>query len=163
MDGTQVKSARNYTQVEDALDLDRERLRFEEERMFAVNLFTELGLSEKVSLKLYTYGIFLASQVVTATDNELRNAGVPAAKITKFRDGAAEAAAAELQDPVTSKSSVVKDKKASEEGVVSKKVNRFRRESKKIGKNLPDHYIEELARESETKKLTKKDIQKLWV
>jgi len=161
MDGTQVKSARNYTQVEDALDLDRERLRFEEERMFAVNLFTEMGLSEKVSLKLYTHGIFLASQVVTATDNELRNAGVPAAKITKFRDGAAKAAAAELQDPVTSKKPAARGKKASKDDVVTKKVNRFRREAKKIGKNLPGHYIEELARESETKKLTKKDIQKL--
>jgi DNA-directed RNA polymerase subunit A" len=161
MDGTQVKSARNYTQVEDALDLDRERLRFEEERMFAVNLFTEMGLSEKVSLKLYTHGIFLASQVVTATDNELRNAGVPAAKITKFRDGAAEAAAAELQDPVTSKKPAARGKKASKDDVVTKKVNRFRREAKKIGKDLPGHYIEELARESETKKLTKKDIQKL--
>ena len=67
--------------MEDALDLDRERLRFEEERMFAVELYKGMGLSEKVSLGLYTHGIFLASQVVTATDNELRNAGVPAAKM----------------------------------------------------------------------------------
>ena len=161
MDGTQVKSARNYTQVEDALDLDRERLRFEQERMFAIDLFTGMGLSEKVSRSLYTHGIFLASQVVTATDNELRNAGVPAAKITKVRNASAEAAAAELQKPVTSKGPVAKGKKASEDDVVIKKVNRFRREAKKIGKKLPELYIEELARESETKKLTKKEIQKL--
>ncbi len=161
MDGTQVKSARNYTQVEDALDLDRERLRFEQERMFAIDLFTGMGLSEKVSRSLYTHGIFLASQVVTATDNELRNAGVPAAKITKVRNASAEAAAAELQKPVTSKGSAAKGKKASEDDVVIKKVNRFRREAKKIGKKLPELYIEELARESETKKLTKKEIQKL--
>ena len=93
MDGTQVKSARNYTQVEDALDLDRERLRFEEERLTAVKLYKEMGLSEKVSRSLYKYGIFKASQVVIATDNELRNAGVPASKIAKLRDAAAEAAA----------------------------------------------------------------------
>ncbi len=161
MDGTQVKSARNYTQVEDALDLDRERLRFEQERMFAIDLFTGMGLSEKVSRSLYTHGIFLASQVVTATDNELRNAGVPAAKITKVRNASAEAAAAELQKPVTSKGPAAKGKKASEDDVVIKKVNRFRREAKKIGKKLPELYIEELARESETKKLTKKEIQKL--
>ena len=54
MDGTQVKSARNYTQVEDALDLERELLRFEEERMFAVDLFKGMGLSEKVSVS-YTH------------------------------------------------------------------------------------------------------------
>ena len=160
MDGTQVKSARNYTQVEDALDLDRERLRFEKERMFALELFTGMGLSEKVSRGLYTHGIFLASQVVTATDNELRNAGVPAAKITKFRNASAEAAATELQKPVTSKGPA-KSKKDSEDDVVIKKVNRFRREARKIGKELPELYIEELACESETKKLTKKDIQKL--
>ena len=53
MDGTQVKSARNYTQVEDSLDLDRERLRFEEERITALKLFTEMGLSQKVSLSLF--------------------------------------------------------------------------------------------------------------
>ena len=78
MDGTQVRSARNYTQIEDALDLERERLRFEEEKIFATKLYTGMGLSEKVSLSLFTHGIFLASQVVTATDNELRMAGVPA-------------------------------------------------------------------------------------
>ena len=81
MDGTQVKSARNYTQVEDALDLDRERLRFEEERLVAVKMYKEMGLSDKVSRSLYKYGIFKASQVVIATDNELRNAGVTASKI----------------------------------------------------------------------------------
>ena len=43
MDGTQVKSARNYTQVEDALDLDRERLRFEEERLTAIKMYKEMG------------------------------------------------------------------------------------------------------------------------
>ncbi len=52
MDGTQVKSARNYTQVEDALDLERERLRFEEERMSAIKLFTGMKISQKVSLGL---------------------------------------------------------------------------------------------------------------
>ena len=161
MDGTQVKSARNYTQVEDALDLDRERLRFEKERIFALDLFTGMGLSVKVSRGLYTHGIFLASQVVTSTDNELRNAGVPAAKITKIRNASAEAAATELQKPVTSKGPVAKGKKASENDVVIKKVNRFRREARKIGKKLPELYIEELACESETKKLTKNNIQKL--
>ena len=32
MDGTAVRSARNYTQVEDSFDLSRDRLRFEQER-----------------------------------------------------------------------------------------------------------------------------------
>ena len=90
MDGTQVKSARNYTQVEDALDLERERLRFEEERMSAIKLFTGMNLSQKVSRGLYTHGIWKASQVVTATDAELLNAGVPKAKVAKFRDAAAK-------------------------------------------------------------------------
>ena len=118
MDGTQVKSARNYTQVEDALDLDRERLRFEEERLVAVKMYKEMGLSDKVSRSLYKYGIFKASQVVIATDNELRNAGVPASKIAKFRDAAAEAAAIELQVPVPKKTKAKKDSKDKDDGVI---------------------------------------------
>ncbi len=161
MDGTQVKSARNYTQVEDALDLDRERLRFEEERMFAVELYKGMGLSEKVSLGLYTHGIFLASQVVTATDNELRNAGVPAAKMAKFREAAAEAAAAELQEAAPAKRSTTKTKKAKKEEAVTKKANKFRRAALKATSNLPEAYAEEIARKAETQKLKKDGLQKL--
>jgi hypothetical protein len=61
MDGTQVRSARNYTQIEDALDLERERLRFEQERLVAIKLYTDMGLSEKVARSLYGHRIFLAS------------------------------------------------------------------------------------------------------
>ena len=161
MDGTQVKSARNYTQVEDALDLERELLRFEEERMFAVDLFKGMGLSEKVSLGLYTHGIFLASQVVTATDNDLRNAGVPATKIAKFRDAAAEAAAAELQKPVAAKRPAAKDKKGSKDEPVKKKINKFRKTALKAASELPGAYIEEIAQEAETKKLSKNDIESI--
>tara|TARA_B100000029_G_scaffold313657_1_gene306091 strand:+ start:667 stop:2952 length:2286 start_codon:yes stop_codon:yes gene_type:complete len=161
MDGTQVKSARNYTQVEDALDLERERLRFEEERMFALDLFKGMGLSQKVSLGLYTHGIFLASQVVTATDNELKNAGVAAGKIAKFREAAAEAAAAELQEPVAAKIPAAKDKKSTKDETVTKKANKFRKSALKIASNLSDAYAEEIAREAETKKLGKKDIEAL--
>ena len=161
MDGTQVKSARNYTQVEDALDLDRERLRFEEERMFAVELYKGMGLSEKVSLGLYTHGIFLASQVVTATDNELRNAGVPAAKMAKFREAAAEAAAAELQEAAPPKRSTTKTKKAKKEETVTKKANKFRRAALKATSSLPEAYAEEIARKAETQKLKKDGLQKL--
>ena len=161
MDGTQVKSARNYTQVEDALDLDRERLRFEEERMFAVELYKGMGLSEKVSLGLYTHGIFLASQVVTATDNELRSAGVPAAKMAKFREAAAEAAAAELQEAAPAKRSTTKTKKAKKEETVTKKANKFRRAALKAANNLPEAYAEEIARKAETQKLKKDGLQKL--
>ncbi|HJM17643.1 MAG TPA: DNA-directed RNA polymerase subunit A'' [Candidatus Poseidoniia archaeon] len=161
MDGTQVKSARNYTQVEDALDLERERLRFEEERLFAMKLYTGMGLSEKVSLSLYTHGIFLASQVVTATDNELRNAGVPATKIAKFREAAAEAAAAELQEPVTTKKPSAKGKKGAKDEPVTKKVNKFRKGALKASADLPASYQEEIAQEAETKKLSKDDIQKI--
>ena len=161
MDGTQVKSARNYTQVEDALDLDRERLRFEEERMFAVELYKGMGLSEKVSLGLYTHGIFLASQVVTATDNELRSAGVPAAKMAKFREAAAEAAAAELQEAAPAKRSTTKAKKAKKEETVTKKANKFRRAALKAANKLPEAYAEEIARKAETQKLKKDGLQKL--
>ena len=161
MDGTQVKSARNYTQVEDALDLDRERLRFEEERLVAVKMYKEMGLSDKVSRSLYKYGIFKASQVVIATDNELRNAGVPASKIAKFRDAAAEEAAIELQVPVPKKTKVKKDSKDKDDGAIIKTVNKFRKSALKLGSNLPDVYVEELAREAETSKLTKTGIQEI--
>ena len=161
MDGTQVKSARNYTQVEDSLDLDRERLRFEEERKTALKLFTEMGLSQKVSLSLFTHGIFLASQVVIATDNELKAAGVPATKITKLRNAAAEAAAIELQEPVTSKRTVRKKKKAETEGKRVKKINKFRKQANSLASELPGLYNEEIAIEAETNKLTRKDIETL--
>ncbi len=160
MDGTQVKSARNYTQVEDALDLERERLRFEEERMSAIKLFTGMNLSQKVSLGLYTHGIWKASQVVTATDAELLNAGVPKAKVAKFRDAAAEAAAIELQKPVA-KPKATKRKKVVEEEVVVKKANKYRKRADKLTGKLPEVYGEEIAQKAETEKLAKKDIETL--
>ena len=158
MDGTQVRSARNYTQIEDALDLERERLRFEQERMVAVKLYTDMGLSEKVALGLYGHGIFLASQVVIATDNELRMAGVPATKIAKFREKAAVATEIELQKPVSSKGVVV-DKSETDE--VVKKVNKYRRQATKLGEKLPERYAEEIAQQAETEKLKKKEIENL--
>jgi len=160
MDGTQVKSARNYTQVEDALDLERERLRFEEERMSAIKLFTGMNLSQKVSLGLYTHGIWKASQVVTATDAELLNAGVPKAKVAKFRDAAAEAAAIELQEPVA-KPKATKRKKVVEDEIVVKKANKYRKRADKLTEKLPEVYGEEIAQKAETKKLAKKDIEAL--
>ena len=120
-----------------------------------------MGLSEKVSLGLYTHGIFLASQVVTATDNELRNAGVPAAKMAKFREAAAEAAAAELQEAAPAKRSTTKTKKAKKEETVTKKANKFRRAALKAANNLPEAYAEEIARKAETQKLKKDGLQKL--
>ena len=161
MDGTQVRSARNYTQIEDSLDLERERLRFEQERLDAVNLYTSMGLSEKVSLSLYTHGIFLATQVVIATDNELRMAGVPATKIAKFRENSAKAAEAELKDPVASKGVVADDKKSGADKETLKKLNRYRRQATKLGEKLSERYIEEIARKAETEKLAKKAIEDL--
>ena len=159
MDGTQVRSARNYTQIEDALDLERERLRFEKERMVAVKLYTDMGLSEKVAMSLYGHGIFLASQVVIATDNELRMAGVPATKIAKFREKAAVATEIELQKPVSSKGVVTDDKSETDE--VVKKVNKYRRQATKLGEKLPERYAEEIAQQAETEKLNKKEIENL--
>ena len=159
MDGTQVRSARNYTQIEDALDLERERLRFEQEKLVAVKLYTDMGLSEKVALGLYGHGIFLASQVVIATDNELRMAGVPATKIAKFREKAAVATEIELQKPVSSKGVVADDKSETDE--VVKKVNKYRRQATKLGEKLPERYAEEIAQQAETEKLKKKEIENL--
>ena len=161
MDGTQVKSARNYTQVEDSIDLDRERLRFEEERIVALDLFTKMGLSKKVSLSLFTHGIFLASQVVIATDNELKDAGVPNAKIAKFREAAAEAAAIELQKPITSKATVKKKKIADKESKPIKKINKHRKMSTDLASKLPDIYVEEISANAEQNKLKRNDIEDL--
>jgi DNA-directed RNA polymerase subunit A" len=161
MDGTQVRSARNYTQVEDALDLDRERLRFEQERRFAITLYTGMGLSGKVSLGLYRHGIFLASQVVTATDNELRMAGVPATKIAKFREKAAVATTIELKKPVAPKGIVTDDKKARADDGTTKKFNKYRKQAIKLGEKLCERYVEEIARKAESEKLIKKAIEEL--
>ena len=161
MDGTQVRSARNYTQVEDALDLERERLRFEQERLVAVKMYTDMGLSEKVALGLYGHGIFLASQVVIATDNELRMAGVPVAKIAKFREKAAVATEIELQKPISSKDIVADSKDAETDKDKVKKVNKYRKQATKLGEKLPERYVEEIAHQAETEKLNKKAIENL--
>ena len=81
-------------------------------------------------------------------------AGVPATKIAKFRDASAEAAAAELQEPVAAKSPVAKGKK-SEEKTVTKKANKFRKGALKAASNLPEAYAEEIAQKAETNKLSK--------
>ena len=161
MDGTQVKSARNYTQIEDSLDLERERLRFEEERMKAIELFTGVGLSERVALGLYTHGIFLASQVVIATDNELRNAGVPASKILKFREASAENATIELQKAASPKKTIIKTKKDEGKDASIRKISKYRKQTLQICKDLPNNYIEEIVSKAEIEKLSKKDIEKL--
>ena len=161
MDGTQVRSARNYTQIEDALDLDRERLRFEQERLEAVKLYTGMGLSEKVALGLYTHGIFLASQAVIATDNELRTAGVPVSKIAKFRENSAKATEIELKDPGALKGIVADEKKLETDKGASKKLNRYRKQAIKLAEKLSERYTEEIARTAETGKLGKEPIEDL--
>ena len=47
------------------------------------------------------------------------------------------------------------------EETVTKKANKFRKEALKAGAKLSGAYIEEIAREAETNKLSKKDIQKM--
>ena len=85
------------------------------------------------------------------------------AKIAKFRENAAEAAALELQEPKKSKRSTKKEK-ASEIGKSSTaKINKFRKSANKLSGDLSERYSEEVAREAETKKLAKKDIEGLVI
>ena len=81
MDGKPVRSARNYTQIEDTFDLARARLRFEQERIASRNLYTELGFSEKTAAGLFGAGLHLASQAAAAFVAELNVAEVPQTRL----------------------------------------------------------------------------------
>ncbi|MEC8878051.1 MAG: hypothetical protein VX554_02590, partial [Candidatus Thermoplasmatota archaeon] len=100
MDGKPVRSARNYPPIEDPFDLDRDRLRFEQERIASRNLYTELGFSGKTAAGLFGAGLHLASQAAAATDIELKAAEVPQTRLAEFRRAAEAAAAQELVQPL---------------------------------------------------------------
>ena len=154
MDGTSVRSARNYTQIEDHLDLERERIRFAEEREKATKMFVSLGVSEKAAVNLYKRGLFLPSHVADVSDVLLRECGVPASKLEKFRNSA------------VGYSSEKGDEKKKPEIDVSmatevhgeKKTSSYKKNARKASEGLPEHYIDEIIRNSEENRLVKKDI-----
>jgi len=52
LNGTPVKSARNYTQIEDSFDWDHERKRLERERIQTLKSYVKLGLTDRIAEKL---------------------------------------------------------------------------------------------------------------
>ena len=59
-----------------------------EEREKATKMFVSLGVSEKAAVNLYKRGLFLPSHVADVSDVLLRECGVPASKLEKFRNSA---------------------------------------------------------------------------
>ena len=49
-------------------------------------MFVSLGVSEKAAVNLYKRGLFLPSHVADVSDVLLRECGVPASKLEKFRN-----------------------------------------------------------------------------
>ena len=125
MDGTSVRSARNYTQIEDHLDLERERIRFAEERAKATKMFVSLGVSEKASVNLYKRGLFNSTHVADVSDALLLECGVPASKLEKFRNGAVEYSIAKKDE----QKGVVVDVAMASEVHGEKKISRKRAEN----------------------------------
>ncbi len=154
MDGTSVRSARNYTQIEDHLDLERERIRFAEEREVATKMFISLGVSEKAAVNLYKRGLFISTHVADVSDALLRECGVPASKLEKFRNGAVKYSKDKKDEKVVS---VVDVSKATEVHG-EKKISSYRKSARRESKGLPNHYINEIIRNSEEQRLPKKEI-----
>ncbi len=159
MDGKPVRSARNYTQIEDTFDLERDRLRFEQERIASRNLYTELGFSEKTAAGLFGAGLYLASQAAAATDIELKAAEVPQTRLEEFRRVAEAAAAQELVQP----SPIDKTKlvETLPDDDVKRKLNPFRARALKLAGRLPEHYCKEIVMKTEHGRLKQKAIEEL--
>ncbi|MDP6834844.1 MAG: DNA-directed RNA polymerase subunit A'' [Candidatus Poseidoniia archaeon] len=159
MDGKPVRSARNYTQIEDTFDLERDRLRFEQERIASRNLYTELGFSEKTAAGLFGAGLHLASQAAAATDIELKAAEVPQTRLEEFRRVAEAAAAQELVQPSPIDKTKLVETLADD--VVKRKLNPFRTRALKLTGKLPEHYRKEIVMKTERERLKQKAIGEL--
>ena len=161
MDGTPVRSARNYTQVEDSFDLSRDRLRFEQERIDAQRIYTELGFSEKTAQGLFAGGLYHPAQAAAATDEELKDADVPMSRLPEFRTAVEEAAAKALAEPAKAPSKGIEVADLEEEEDAGRKLNPFRVRALKLAEGLPSHYIEEIARSAEKGRLKAKGVKEL--
>ena len=160
MDGKPVRSARNYTQIEDTFDLERDRLRFEQERIASRNLYTELGFSGKTAAGLFGAGLHLASQAAAATDIELKAAEVPQTRLAEFRRAAEAAAAQELVQPLPiDKTKLVETQTANLE--TKRKLNPFRARALKLARRLPEHYCKEIVMKTERDRLKQKAVEEL--
>jgi DNA-directed RNA polymerase subunit A" len=161
MDGTPVRSARNYTQVEDSFDLSRDRLRFEQERINAQRIYTELGFSEKTAQGLFAGGLYHPAQAAAATNEELKDADVPMSRLPEFRTAVEEAAAKALAEPAKAPSKGVEVADLEEEEDAGRKLNPFRVRALKLAEGLPSHYVEEIARSAGKKRLKTKGVKEL--
>ena len=161
MDGTPVRSARNYTQVEDSFDLSRDRLRFEQERINAQRIYTELGFSEKTAQGLFAGGLYHPAQAAAATNEELKDADVPMSRLLEFRTAVEEAAAKALAEPAKAPSKGVEVADLEEEEDAGRKLNPFRVRALKLAEGLPSHYVEEIARSAGKKRLKTKGVKEL--
>ena len=160
MDGKPVRSARNYTQIEDTFDLERDRLRFEQERIASRNLYTELGFSEKTAAGLFGAGLHLASQAAAATDTELKVAEVPQTRLEEFRRAAEAAAVRELAQPApVDKRKLVET--LPDEIEAKRQLNPFRVRALKLTAGLPEHYRREIVMQTERNRLKQKAIGEL--
>ena len=161
MDGTAVRSARNYTQVEDSFDLSRDRLRFEQERIDAQRVYTDLGFSGKTAQGLFTGGLYHPTQAAAATDEELKDADVPMSRLEEFRKAVEEAAAKALTEPAKAPTKGVEVADLEEEKEAGRKLNPFRIRALKLAKGLPSHYVEEIACSAEKGRLKAKGVKEL--
>nr|AIF10365.1 DNA-directed RNA polymerase, subunit A'' (rpoA2) [uncultured marine group II/III euryarchaeote KM3_45_C02]AIF17293.1 DNA-directed RNA polymerase, subunit A'' (rpoA2) [uncultured marine group II/III euryarchaeote KM3_76_H07] len=161
MDGTPVRSARNYTQVEDSFDLSRDRLRFEQERIDAQRVYTELGFSEKSAQGLFAGGLYHPTQAAAATDEELKDASVPMSRLEEFRKAVEEAAAKALAEPAKAPTKGVEVADLEDEAEAGRKLNPFRIRALKLAEGLPSHYVEEIACSAEKGRLKAKGVKEL--
>ncbi len=161
MDSSPVKSARNYTQIEDGLDLDRDRLLFEQERLHALRLFTSLGLPEKTAISLYSNGIYTAAMAAAATDTQLAAGGVAESRRKEFREQVQEAAARELADAEATPPPEIPTTTTDSEFEEAKEINPFRLRADELTSGLPAIYRDEIACTAEEQRLDDEAINSL--
>ena len=75
--------------------------------------------------------------------------------------GESVAAAIELQEPISSQTTVRKKKKVEKEDKPIKKINKFRKMASNLAVKLPELYISEISAEAEKNKFGKKEIEDL--
>ena len=90
LNGTPVKSARNYTQIEDSFDWDREARRLEKEKLTTLKDFAKLGFSDKVTTKLFETGVNNLALLAAAPVEELTTLGVKADEAPQIQKKAAQ-------------------------------------------------------------------------
>ena len=169
LNGTPVKSARNYTQIEDTFDWDHERKRLEKERLLTLKSYVKLGLTEKTAEKLYNTGVNNLALFSSAPAEQLTTLGLKADDIAEMQKKAAkmevrrQARLAKSQ-PMKVDLGKKSGKKDQLEQAPPRVTNPFRLKTqqmcKKLKRPVPTWFIDRLTAQAEKERMSERSIRK---